>query len=102
MLEGVVSWNMMTLLLQEDDAYFNRARITSMLAIDNTIWVGTGEGNMIIYEVVESAQLKTPTDLSPSVSMETASTKSYIARPDRIGNYGKQSVLLISNCGSTG
>ena len=52
---------------QEDDAYFNRARITSILANGDTVWVGTGEGNLITYEIVETSQLKTPTVRSPSM-----------------------------------
>lgn len=67
--------------LQEDDTYFNRARITSTLAYENTIWIGTGEGNLIIYEILECAQLMTPTELSPSV--ETTSSMSYILRPEK-------------------
>ena len=51
---------------QEDDAYFNRARITSILANGSTVWVGTGEGNLIIYEIQETSQIKTPTVRSPS------------------------------------
>jgi len=68
-------------ILQEDDTYFNRARITSTLAYGNTVWVGTGEGNLIIYEILECAQLMTPTEQSPS--MDTTSTVSYITRPDK-------------------
>ncbi|XP_053380466.1 uncharacterized protein LOC123534907 isoform X2 [Mercenaria mercenaria] len=68
-------------LRKEDDTYFNRARITSMLANGSKVWVGTGEGNLMVYEILESAQLKTPTELSPSV--ETSSSMSYIARPEK-------------------
>ena len=68
-------------ILQEDDTYFNRARITSTLAYGNTVWVGTGEGNLIFYEILECAQLMTPTEQSPS--MDTTSTVSYITRPDK-------------------
>ena len=66
---------------QEDDTYFNRARITSVLAYGETVWVGTGEGNLVVYSVVESVQLATPTDMSPSA--ETTSTMSYVARPSK-------------------
>ncbi|KAL4219567.1 hypothetical protein ACF0H5_022141 [Mactra antiquata] len=69
-------------LRKEDDSYFNRARITSTLANGNTVWIGTGEGNLIIYEILESAQLKTPTELSPSI--ETTSSLSYVVRPQKI------------------
>ncbi|XP_060562937.1 uncharacterized protein LOC132722444 [Ruditapes philippinarum] len=68
-------------LRKEDDTYFNRARITSMLANGSKVWVGTGEGNLMVYEILESAQLKTPTELSPSV--ETSSSLSYIVRPEK-------------------
>ncbi|XP_021357404.1 uncharacterized protein LOC110452957 isoform X2 [Mizuhopecten yessoensis] len=53
-------------LRKEDDTYFNRARITAVVDIGQCVWVGTGEGNLIIYEVSEQANLKTPTDQSPS------------------------------------
>ncbi|KAK3088782.1 hypothetical protein FSP39_023684 [Pinctada imbricata] len=54
-------------LRKEDDTYFNRARITAIMDLGHTVWVGTGEGNLIIYEIQEHLNLKTPTDLSPSI-----------------------------------
>lgn len=77
-------------MFQEDDTYFNRARITSTLAYGNTVWVGTGEGNLIIYEILECAQLMTPTEQSPSI--ETTSSMSYIARPER--SRGKENIKI--------
>ncbi|XP_033761397.1 uncharacterized protein LOC117343169 [Pecten maximus] len=53
-------------LRKEDETYFNRARITAVVDIGHFVWVGTGEGNLIIYEVMEQANIKTPTDQSPS------------------------------------
>ncbi|XP_060065766.1 uncharacterized protein LOC132546088 [Ylistrum balloti] len=53
-------------LRKEDETYFNRARITAVVDIGQCVWVGTGEGNLIIYEVSEQANIKTPTDQSPS------------------------------------
>ncbi|KAL5012665.1 hypothetical protein ScPMuIL_011216 [Solemya velum] len=47
-------------LKKGEDTYFNRARITSILSLDNTVWLGTGEGDLIIYEVT--------TNHSPSIS----------------------------------
>jgi hypothetical protein len=38
-------------LWQDDEAYFNRARITSILPLDYCVWVGTGEGSLITYDV---------------------------------------------------
>ncbi|XP_067661994.1 uncharacterized protein [Haliotis asinina] len=49
---------------REDDSYFNRARITAILPNDNTVWIGTGEGNLIIYEVVEHMPSLTPSEAS--------------------------------------
>ncbi|XP_046560814.1 LOW QUALITY PROTEIN: uncharacterized protein LOC124269825 [Haliotis rubra] len=51
-------------LRKEDDSYFNRARITAILPNDNTVWIGTGEGNLIIYEVVEHMPSLTPSEAS--------------------------------------
>ncbi|XP_048244979.1 uncharacterized protein LOC124141828 isoform X3 [Haliotis rufescens] len=51
-------------ILREDDSYFNRARITAILPNDNTVWIGTGEGNLIIYEVVEQMPSLTPSEAS--------------------------------------
>ncbi|XP_041370358.1 uncharacterized protein LOC121384163 isoform X2 [Gigantopelta aegis] len=41
-------------LRKEDETYFNKARITSILPHESTVWIGTGEGNLIIYDVVET------------------------------------------------
>ncbi|KAK6194816.1 hypothetical protein SNE40_000364 [Patella caerulea] len=51
-------------LRKEDDAYFNRARITSIMSYENTVWVGTGEGNLMIYDVIETGACKTPSEQS--------------------------------------
>jgi hypothetical protein len=40
----------------------------------HSVWIGTGEGNMIVYEVAEHINFKTPTDLSSSV--DTPSSRS--------------------------
>ncbi|XP_078325499.1 uncharacterized protein LOC111124243 isoform X7 [Crassostrea virginica] len=53
-------------LRKEDDTYFNRARITAIMDLGSTVWVGTGEGNLIIYEILEHLNLKTPTEVSPT------------------------------------
>ncbi|XP_012942944.1 serine-rich adhesin for platelets [Aplysia californica] len=50
-------------LRKEDDTYFNNARITSILALDHSVWVGTGEGTLITFDVF--TQGKTPSDSSP-------------------------------------
>lgn len=34
--------------------------------LGSTVWVGTGEGNLIIYEILEHLNLKTPTEVSPT------------------------------------
>lgn len=84
-------------LRKEDDSYFNRARITSILANGSKVWVGTGEGNLMIYEVLESTQLRTPTDLSPTI--ETSSSMSYVTRPRKAKEMHRQgeNVLLERN-----
>ncbi|GFN92902.1 C-jun-amino-terminal kinase-interacting protein 3 [Plakobranchus ocellatus] len=50
-------------LRKEDDSYFNAARITSVLALDHSVWVGTGEGTLITFDVFAQAH-KTPSDCS--------------------------------------
>ncbi|KAK3601021.1 hypothetical protein CHS0354_008131 [Potamilus streckersoni] len=76
-------------LRKEDDTYFNRARITSILANDDCVWVGTGEGNLIVYEVIEMVQTRTPTD--PSSSHDTSSNHSYFLHQKRSKeNYSKE------------
>ncbi|GFR67735.1 Ypt/rab gtpase activating protein [Elysia marginata] len=50
-------------LRKEDDTYFNAARITSILALDHSVWVGTGEGTLITFDVFAQAH-KTPSDCS--------------------------------------
>lgn len=57
----------MFIYFQEDDTYFNRARITAVLDVRHSVWVGTGEGNLIIYELTENPNIKTPTDQSPCI-----------------------------------
>ncbi|KAJ8300669.1 hypothetical protein KUTeg_022188 [Tegillarca granosa] len=54
-------------LRKEDDSYFNRARITAVLDVRHSVWVGTGEGNLIIYELTENQSIRTPTDQSPCI-----------------------------------
>ncbi|KAH3798475.1 hypothetical protein DPMN_152074 [Dreissena polymorpha] len=47
-------------LRKEDDAYFNRARITSILSHGSTVWVGTGEGNLSVYEILDMSYVVRP------------------------------------------
>lgn len=46
------------LILQEDDIYFNRVRIIVIMDLGFIVWVGIGEGNLIIYEILEYFNLK--------------------------------------------
>ncbi|XP_069120277.1 uncharacterized protein [Argopecten irradians] len=66
-------------LRKEDETYFNRARITAVADIGQCVWVGTGEGNLIIYEVSEQANIKTPTDQSPSTETMSSIISSSVA-----------------------
>ncbi|VDI04168.1 Hypothetical predicted protein [Mytilus galloprovincialis] len=62
-------------LRKEDDTYFNRSRITAVMDMGHSVWIGTGEGNMMVYEVAEHINFKTPTtDMSPSI--DTPSSRS--------------------------
>ena len=56
-------YHMIPSVPQEDDSYFNAARITSILALDHSVWVGTGEGTLITYDVFTQGH-KTPSDCS--------------------------------------
>ncbi|CAG5130294.1 unnamed protein product, partial [Candidula unifasciata] len=51
-------------LRKEDDTYFNAARITSILAMDYSVWVGTGEGILTTFDVFLQNN-RTPSDTSP-------------------------------------
>lgn len=66
--------NKSSLYFKEDDTYFNRSRITAVMDMGHSVWVGTGEGNLIVYEIAEHINFKTPTDASPSI--ETPSSLS--------------------------
>ncbi|XP_062582307.1 uncharacterized protein LOC134244056 isoform X1 [Saccostrea cucullata] len=68
-------------LRKEDDTYFNRARITAIMDLGTTVWVGTGEGNLIIYEILEHLNLKTPTDASPTTETSQKMISSGTATP---------------------
>lgn len=60
----------------------------------HSVWIGTGEGNMIVYEVAEHINFKTPTDLSPSVDTPSSrSGKLYLSpspRNSSLGSRGKK------------
>lgn len=57
-----------------------------MVDIGQCVWVGTGEGNLIIYEVSEQANIKTPTDQSPS----TDTVSSFLSNPVTPGGQKKK------------
>ena len=40
-------------VFKEDDGYLNKCRITAILPYQNAIWIGTGDGNLIIFDVSE-------------------------------------------------
>ncbi|CAH1785700.1 unnamed protein product [Owenia fusiformis] len=40
-------------LRKEDEGYLNKARITALLPYQNSIWIGTGEGNVLIYDILD-------------------------------------------------
>ncbi|KAH9507622.1 hypothetical protein Btru_051637 [Bulinus truncatus] len=54
-------------LRKEDETYFNAARITSILSMDYSVWVGTGEGILITFDVFTQGQ-KTPSESSSYVA----------------------------------
>ncbi|XP_059152821.1 uncharacterized protein LOC131938708, partial [Physella acuta] len=54
-------------LRKEDDTYFNAARITSILSLDYSVWIGTGEGILITFDVFPNSQ-KTPSESSPFIT----------------------------------
>ncbi|XP_013412235.1 uncharacterized protein LOC106174987 isoform X2 [Lingula anatina] len=40
-------------LRKEDCCYFNGSRITAVLPIDHAVWIGTGDGNLLLYDVID-------------------------------------------------
>ena len=38
--------------LQDDDGHLNLSRITTILPVENSLWVGTGDGYLIVYDLV--------------------------------------------------
>lgn len=37
---------------RDEDVYFNPQRVTSILPFNNCVWVGTGNGDLAVYEVI--------------------------------------------------
>ncbi|XP_052092597.1 uncharacterized protein LOC127729029 isoform X4 [Mytilus californianus] len=75
-------------LRKEDDTYFNRSRITAVMDMGHSVWIGTGEGNMMVYEVAEHINFKTPTtDMSPSIDTPSSlSGKLFLSPSPRNGS----------------
>ncbi|XP_064616291.1 uncharacterized protein LOC135480392 [Liolophura sinensis] len=67
-------------LRKEDDSYFNKARITSIYSHGNTVMVGTGDGVLITFEVVERLPTKSSPDGS-QCSESRSSSPFYISNP---------------------
>ena len=62
--------------------YFNRSRITSILPLDYSVWVGTGEGNLITYDVFTHQGSKTPSDSSSFVGSYTDSFSALVGKEE--------------------
>lgn len=41
----------MDILLQEEEYTFNPQRVTVILPYDNTLWIGTGMGEVLVYQI---------------------------------------------------
>ena len=67
---------------QDDEVYFNRSRITSILPLDYSVWVGTGEGNLITYDVFTHQGSKTPSDSSSFVGSYTDSFSALVGKEE--------------------
>ncbi|KAL8575677.1 hypothetical protein ACOMHN_055866 [Nucella lapillus] len=65
-------------LRKDDETYFNRARITCILPLDYSVWVGTGEGNLITYDVFSHQGSKSPSDSSSFVGSYTDSLSTFL------------------------
>ena len=50
---------------QDDDGFLNLSRITTILPIENSVWVGTGDGNLIMFDVIASIPGQNPDGLMP-------------------------------------
>lgn len=67
------------MFLQDDEVYFNKARITCILPLDLSVWVGTGEGNLITYDVFTHPGSKTPSETSSFVGSYSDNFSAFLA-----------------------
>ena len=51
------------MFLQDDEGFLNLSRITTILPIENSVWVGTGDGNLIMFDVIASIPGQNPDGL---------------------------------------
>ena len=49
---------------QDDD--MNQSRITALLTFDSCLWLGTGDGNLIMYDIVDPAEVGGRSHLTPN------------------------------------
>lgn len=45
-------------LLQEDQGPLNPMRITAVLPFGDGLWVGTGDGNLTMYDLIDQSQAR--------------------------------------------
>ncbi|XP_055896131.1 uncharacterized protein LOC106079591 isoform X5 [Biomphalaria glabrata] len=100
-------------LRKEDETYFNAARITSILSLDYNVWVGTGEGILITFDVFSQGQ-KTPSEASSFMaeaflsgdlelqSWQSSSQKSDVESLARLVEVEKRVKELIHRQGTDG
>ena len=50
--------------MQEDD--LNQSRITAILAFSSCLWLGTGDGNLIMYDIVDPVEAGGRSHLTPT------------------------------------
>ncbi|XP_025114538.1 uncharacterized protein LOC112576362 isoform X3 [Pomacea canaliculata] len=77
-------------LRKDDEMYFNKARITCILPLDYTVWVGTGEGNLITYDVFTHQGSKSPSDCSSFVGSYSDNFSALMS--------GKEEMTNLSSC----
>lgn len=39
-------------MIQEDDGCLNMSRVTAILPLEDAVWIGTGDGNLIMFDVI--------------------------------------------------
>ena len=65
-------------MFQDDDGRLNGSRITALLPYDSYLWIGTGDGNLLIYHVAHSKK--------PKSKLKTSQSEVANSKPGQSGN----------------